>query len=511
MSKALELERSWLETIRLFFQPKMAMMLLLGFTAGLPFLLYFSTLSVRLEKNGVDASIIGFFSWFGLAYALKFLWAPFVDRFKPFGLEKTFGQRASWIFVAQIGVALGLVGLGLTDPKANLSILALFSLLVAFSSATQDIGIDAWRIEVADGEDEHAPLAMAYNYGYRVALMVSGGVALTIAGFVNWSIAYLVMAGLIGIAAIILLIWGSRKSGLSLVTRTLKALPAFPFAALFFGAFLLICGGLGWVAQTIATAAGLELSRGMIRWLATSVAALPFIICIFLTPYIRSLPSGHNQLISPVTGPIFNFFWRYGWAAVLILAFISSYRLSDIVMGVMAKASYSHVGFSEEQIGLVSGFYGPWILIAGVALAGIMALRFGLTICLVTGAVISVVGNLTFVWLMGQSPDTMVPLFVAISADNIAGGFAGTIFIAYMSGLTNRAFTASQYALFSSMFLLLPKILAGTSGIIVDEQGYASFFLYAASLGVPAIILSFLVVGIRPDRSDDQEPKPIAA
>ncbi|MEQ9315844.1 MAG: MFS transporter, partial [Henriciella sp.] len=206
-------QRSLAETLKLFAQPKMAMMLVLGFTAGLPFLLYFSTLSVWLKESKIDEALIGFFSWFGLAYSFKFVWAPLVDRFDPPGLAKIFGRRRAWIFVAQIGIALALVGLGFSNPTSSLALTALFSFLIAFSSATQDIGIDAWRIEAAANDDEQSTLAAAYQYGYKVGMVISGGVALVIAGVASFAIAYWARAAVMALGAFVFAIW-DRKWGI---------------------------------------------------------------------------------------------------------------------------------------------------------------------------------------------------------------------------------------------------------------------------------------------------------
>ncbi|MEL6861939.1 MAG: hypothetical protein AAGL11_08880 [Pseudomonadota bacterium] len=204
---------TWRETLARFSEPKMAMMLVLGFTAGLPFLLYFSTLSVWLERSEIDVALISFFSFFGLSYSFKFLWAPVLDRFDIPGFSKMFGRRRAWIFVAQLSVACALIGIGIADPTKNLGATALFSFLLAFSSATQDIGIDAWRIEAAKDDDEQAPLAAAYQYGYKVGMIISGGVALVIAGVASFNLAYLSMAAIMAIAALVFAVW-DRPSGI---------------------------------------------------------------------------------------------------------------------------------------------------------------------------------------------------------------------------------------------------------------------------------------------------------
>lgn len=567
--------RSFRETLALFAQPKMAMMLVLGFAAGLPFLLYYSTLSVWLEQSGVETALIGFFSWFGLAYSFKFLWAPVVDRVDPPGLARIFGRRRAWIFVAQIGVALAMVGLGLTDPSRGLAATALFSFLIAFSSATQDIGIDAWRIEAAKNDDEQATLAAAYQYGYKVGMVISGGVALVIAGVATFNVAYWAMAGAMALAALVFAVW-DRKFGLQaagaagvllIAAGLASAFGAFhsilaegsvgAFAARAFeylayavsalaaagftvaiilalrdrpegstftvgsfatgigfavGAFFLVAcvaAGLGYLVPKITDALGIELSRRDVAQAAIYIAAAPIVLCAIAIPFIRRLPRDAPQLQNAGLAPFLDFFWRHGWTALLILLFVSTYRLSDIVMGVMAKPAYSNMGYSPADIGIVSGTFGPWIIFVGVALAGFSALKIGLRASLVIGAIVSVLGNAIFAWLVMQPSDSLTPLFIAVTADNIAGGYAGTVFVAFMSTMVSKSFAGTQYAIFSSIYSLGPKLVAGTSGVIVQSfsgggdatpGGYSAFFLIAAMLGLPAIALAAFANRMKPDR-----------
>lgn len=567
--KASAVEKSALsltQAVAKFGQPKMAMMLVLGFTAGLPFLLYFSTLSVWLERSEIDVAVIGFFSFFGLSWSFKFLWAPILDRFDVPGFSKIFGRRRSWIFVAQLGVATGMVGIGLADPTQNLWATALFSFLLAFSSATQDIGIDGWRIEVAANDDEQAPLASAYQYGYKVGMIISGGVALFIAGLVNFSFAYITMAVIMAIAAVVFAVWDRKGgvwaaaaggatllsvglftaftglgdlyadgslgaygmigltylfygvaaiAGLAFVYFLARAIldkdsggqftlggmiTGFVFVAALITTIIILAVLIGLAIRTAVIASGIEIERSQIIGYAAYVALTPIVISALFISYIRKQPADSPILKHPGYGAFADFFWRHGYIAILILCFVSCYRLSDIVMGVMAKPAYSDMGYSPEEIGLVSGIYGVWIVFVGVAAAGISALKIGLKNSLIIGAIVSVLGNLTFAWMVNQSSDTLVPLFVAITADNIAGGYAGTVFIAYMSTFVNKAFAGTQYAIFSSIWSLGPKLIAGTSGIMVAQMGYSNFFLVAGALGVPAIILSFFVDFMKADR-----------
>lgn len=569
--------RSIAETLKEFAQPKMAMMLVLGFTAGLPFLLYFSTLSVWLKESKVDEALIGFFSYFGLAWSFKFFWAPIIDRFDPPGLARIFGRRRAWIFVAQTGLALAMLGMGFSNPATSLPLTALFSFLIAFSSATQDIGIDAWRIEAAANDDEQATLAAAYQYGYKVGMVISGGVALVIAGAANFPVAYWSMAAVMVVAAFVFAIWdrkfgiqaaaaagvmvvavgfasafgsfagassgglaASIFSGLSILLYAVTAIAAVAFIVamvlalrdrpegsqfsagglvrgiLFavgcFAAVALIAAVLGVLIPKISAALGFRPSRSDIGNMAVYVAATPLLACAIAIPFIRGLKPDAPQLRSPTLAPFLDFFWRHGWIALLILLFVSTYRLSDIVMGIMAKPAYTHMGYTPEGIGIVSGTYGPWIVFVGVALAGLSALKLGLRTSLVIGAIVSVLGNIVFSWLVMQPSDSLVPLFVAVTADNIAGGYAGTVFVAFMSTMVAKSFAGTQYAIFSSAYSLGPKLIAGTSGVMVERfsggvgaaatlEGYSTFFFVAALLGIPAILLSLFANQMKPDRA----------
>ena len=554
------------DTLRRFTEPKMAMMLVLGFTAGLPFLLYFSTLSYWLRSEGVDVALIGFFSFFGLSWSFKFLWAPILDRYDVPGLSRLFGRRRAWILVAQLGVATGMAGIGLADPTKNLQITALFSLLLAFSSASQDIGIDGWRIEAAKDDDEQTVLVAAYQYGYRVGLITAGGLALVIADFANFNVAYLSMAAIMVLGAIVFSVW-DRPTGLKtaaaagitlmvagiygafnqlaayvsdgslgetvavrggqiwLIATIVCALgfahflwralretsPGQSFsvaslgkgllsAAAMIGLVLLIAISIGLAIPALFNALGISVSRSDIGQTAIYFAAVPLLIAACFIAPVRKLPSDSAHLRHPTYGAFADFFWRHGYIALLILCFVSFYRMSDIVMGLMAKPAYADMGYGPAAVGLVSGFYGVWITFVGVAAAAFSALRLGLKVSLIIGAIVSVLGNLSFAWLVNQSSDTLFPLFVAITADNIAGGYAGTVFIAYMSSIVNKSFAGTQYAIFSSAWSLGPKLVGGASGYLVSVMGYSNFFLMAAGLGVPAIILSFFVNFMKADR-----------
>ena len=420
----------------------------LGFSAGLPFLLVFSTLSAWLRDSGLALSTIGFFSWIGITYSIKVFWAPVVDRAPIFILTDRMGKRRSWMLSAQLLIALGLAGMALSDPQSQLQQLALFALLVAFGSATQDITIDAYRIEAVDKLLQGA-MAASYVFGYRVALLVAGAGAFYIAAAQTWQYAYLSMACLMGIG---------------MITTLIIAEPAHPASE-----------SAGQLESELAHKLGLDKDGGRIARLAA-------------------------WFTGAVISPFVEFFKRNGLLALLILLLIGTFRLSDITMGVMANPFYLDLGFSKIEIANVTKVFGFFMTILGAGLGGIFVLRYGIYKPLLLGAILVPITNLFFVWLAVSAPD-LVNLAIVISVDNLSGGFATAAFIAYLSSLTNTTYTATQYALFSSLMTLPAKIIGGFSGIVVEAAGYAYFFLYAGLLGAPALLLIIYLMKNSTDKS----------
>ncbi len=436
---------TWLQSFQIYLRPKMLAMLALGFSAGLPLLLVFGTLSFWLRKEGIDRSTIGYISWVALLYGVKFLWSPLVDRLPIPIATKFFGKRRSWMLVAQIGVLSGLLLLGTVDPQTDLTLLVLFAVLVAFSSATQDISLDAWRIESAPVNEQGA-MAGTYQLGYRLGMLLAGGGAFSIAHFYNWSIAYIAM----GLCMIV-----------GIVTTLLVTEPP---------------------SSSIDSS---QQEQDVIDFIARN-NSLPTWLRNFIAWFI-------GAVICPFT----DFFIRNGVVSILILIFIGTFRLSDITMGVMAGPFYADMGYTEIQVGMVSKTFGVFVTIFGALLGGVLVMRWGILRVLIIAGILVVVTNLVFVWLATQEPKTLL-LATVITADNLSGGIAGTVFIAYLSSLTNTTYTATQYALLSSIMLLPAKFLGGFSGEIVDQFGYVNFFIYAGCLGLPAILLA-IYLGTRKD------------
>lgn len=429
--------RSWGEAFEVYLHPRVIGMLFLGFSAGLPFLLLFSTLSFWLREVGVSLSTIGLFSWVGITFSIKVFWAPVVDRLAIPPFTTVLGKRRGWMLIAQIGIAAGLLGIAYTDPSQDLETIVYFALLVAFASATQDIAIDAYRIEAVEKSLQGA-MAGTYQVGYRFGLIAAGAGALYIASFTSWPLAYTVMAALVGVGMATVLIIREPE-----VTRDQATL-------LREAALLRRIEGEGHRNGVL---------HRLLAWISGAVVS-----------------------------PLVDFFARNGSFALVILAFVGLYRLSDITLGVMANPFYIDIGFTKEQIANIAKLYGVIATLVGALLGGILVVRIGLLRSLLVGAILVAATNLVFALLAVVGNDTIM-LTLAISADNISAGLAGSVFIAYLSSLTNTAYTATQYALFSSLFTLPGKIVAGGSGFVVESVGYVNFFFYASALGIPAILL----------------------
>jgi PAT family beta-lactamase induction signal transducer AmpG len=428
---------SWREAFAVYLHPRVLAMLFLGFSAGLPFLLVFSTLSAWLRDLGVSRTAIGFFAWVGITYSIKVLWAPIVDRVPIPFLTRALGKRRSWMLLGQIGIAVGLLGMASIDPTEDLTMVALFALLVAFSSATQDIAIDAYRIE-AVVKERQAAMAATYILGYRLALLVAGAGALYIAAYASWPSAYVSMAALMAIG---------------IVTSLTVAEP-----------------------ERHSDRENVMLEQKVIDFMSGS-AALP--------DWLRSAIA---WIIGAVICPFADFFTRNGWWAIVILVFIGVFRLSDLAMGIMANPFYLDLGFTKTEIANIAKIFGFFMAVAGSFAGGVLVVRYGIMRPLLLGAIMVAATNLLFAFMAMVGPDKFW-LAVVISADNISAGLSNAVFIAYLSSLTNQAYTATQYALFSSFMTLPGKVISGFSGLIVDGYGYISFFVYAAAIGIPAILL----------------------
>jgi PAT family beta-lactamase induction signal transducer AmpG len=430
-------------------------MLVLGAACGLPFLTIGNTLSLWLTDAKVSMTDIGLFAYTLLPYSLKFVWAPLLDQVRLPILHRLLGKRRSWILVAQVCILIAFIGLWFSDPHTDLVRVALFALLLGFAGASQDISVDAWRIEIAPPEEQGTMLG-AYQLGYRLTALATAAFAPYIAQLVSWR------AGLIFLGCLIFL-------------------------------------GMG--AALLAHRPAESDARGEVRNVESKLN-------------VRGRAGAAiGWFYGAVIAPFVDFFRHHGWMGLLILAMIGTYRLPDFIMGTVARPMYRQ-SFSLIEIGTMSGLIGVWVTIAGALIGGFFVFRFGIMRSLFIALFAVMAGNLMYA-LLAASGHSLTVFAIAIGVENIAAGFAGTALLAYMSSLTNKAFTATQYALFSSFYALPGKLLGGLSGILVDwfagqrhvlesvlpvlatlpdkVVGFVPFFIGTALTGVPALLLMIFV------------------
>ena len=467
---------------------------MLGFSSGLPILLVFSTLSVWLTKAGIERSTVTLFSWAGFAYAFKFLWSPLVDKISiPVFLN--LGHRRSWLLLTQFLIIFSLVLTSVNDPQNNIIITAVCITLVAFFSATQDIIIDAYRIESIDKKLQGS-LSSMYIAGYRIGMLVGGAGSLWLASYWGsenyehdvWKKVYLSMSLLMFIGVVANLISKEPKRKRNFTRKTNLHVKFFLSIMISLLIFIYIYSYLD-----------NPFSGPMLSFFYTILKLIFCFICsgLFLLFLVKLKFQSKSIIKESYFNPIKNFVVKYGKVAVIILLLISLYRMADVVMGVMANIFYLEKGYSINQIATYSKFFGVFATIAGGLLGGYFAMKYGTMITLFIGALIASLSNLLFAWL--ATAETNIKFLISvITADNISSGFAGAAFVVYLSGLTSLKFTATQYALFSSIMLFLPKLIAGYSGSWVDVIGYHNYFVVTALLGLPVLFLIVYISKIAP-------------
>lgn len=590
-----QIQKSWKESFDAFLDKRVLIMLFLGFSAGIPILLIFSSLGLWLDEAGIKKSTVTMFSWAALGYSFKFIWAPLIDALPVPFLQKWLGRRRSWLLVSQCLIIAAIVGMAVIDPsdKSVLYYMAAAAVLLGFSSATQDIVIDAYRIEMAPAEMQPT-LSSVYVAGYRVGMVVAGAGALYLAeGFGSvkgaynyhaWYLTYLIMAGtmLVGITttlasfepkaeihqpkkqllnekvagtyagavliplllvvlyflADLLLTNVFNISALTLTEVGTQNIMGYFKAMFVFLPFVLLLLVFNQPKITNTTAQLVEKNTDYVRLVAVFLLSVMVFIFAFMTfgtwfdglkdvvksaleqekvgPFIKFLFSSVQMLASLMcaviagvllvraglvsrevadktwVAPVRDFFERYGKHALLLLALIGFYRISDIVAGVISNLFYADMGFSKSQIATAVKTVGVILTIFGGMMGGVLAQRYSVMKCLMWGAILCSVTNLVFV-LLTYHPGDLMYMYFAVIIDNLAAGFAMGVFIAFLSALTNIKFTAVQYAIFSSLMTLLPKVIGGYSGSIVENIGYANFFIFCALIGLPVLVLVYLV------------------
>ena len=467
---------------------------LLGISSGLPILLVFGTLSVWLREAGIERSTISFISWIGLSYGFKFIWAPLIDSSRLYYLTSWLGRRRSWLFLAQIGIIASLVIMAISDPKQSqlsLTTLIIGGVLLSFFSATQDTVIDAYRIEIANS-DMQSLLAGVVVAGYRVGMIIAGAGALELTDYIAqdsnylysaWRYAYFFMAIVMGLAIVLTLnIVEPKTQQQSANNDSMKLFLHFLGV---FATFVLVFTFSHSLTENNASGFVLFLLH-CIRFTLAAGSAIAVGYLLAQTPLLDK-----NRFSSVYIAPFTSFFEQYGKLAVSLLLVICLYRCSDIVMGVIAKVFYIDMGYSKAAIARISFSYGLVITIAGGIAGGLLAIRYGLISIYLIGALVGPLSNLVFIYIAQTTEPSLLALTIAISCDNFAGGFASAIAVAFMSALVNRQFSATQYAAFTSITVLLPKLIAGYAGTIVDSVGYSYFFAITAFMGIPAIALIY--------------------
>lgn len=511
-------KKSWQQAMMAYLDCRALIMLFLGFSAGIPILLIFSSLSLWLREAGVDRSVVTMFSWAALGYSFKFIWAPLIDAVPLPVLTAKMGRRRAWMLMSQIGVVLAIVLMASINPAepSLLSMMAMAAVLLGFSSATQDIVIDAYRIESAPLNMQSVLSAM-YTAGYRLGMIVAGAGALYLADsfgsteavyhYPAWRNTYFIMAAVMGVGILTTL----------LIKEPLIKEPLIKEPML--------------TTEPISEPINQEIRQmgqtsDYVRLVAVFVLSVMAFIMVFklsgsLLPKVDSPLMGfllevvHLVLalgLALVTGyvlvqaklvdkqvafatwiePVLDFFRRYGSQAMLLLALIGLYRISDIVAGVISNVFYQDMGFSKTDIATAVKLVGVVMVIVGGFLGGILAQKMRIMRAMMVGAILACVTNLLFV-LLTLHPGELMYMYVAVIFDNLAAGLASAVFIAFLSALTSIRFTAVQYAIFSSLMTLLPKVLGGYSGAIVDNRGYLFFFIFTFAIGIPILGLIYWV------------------
>ncbi len=494
--------RTWRQTFALYGERSTLTMYGLGFACGLPFWLIYDTLTAWLRQVGLSLDTIAFFSLATLPYAFKFLWAPLLDRSHVPGLTRAMGHRRSWMLVAQVFVVLGLAAISLTDPSASFAVTAAVAVFIGFAGATQDIVVDAWRIEVVPASQQGAMLT-TYQWGHRTAFLIAGAVPLYLADALSWSVGYFAMAAAMGLA-ILATILAPREAA-----HSVQPIPRAP------GVARPIAERIEWIFRLVILIAGaLILGSGLSSrdtalialmpdawadpfhalWIAPTVGILAhlgaviagfglIVLCAWPLPGKTTQPGLY--LAHSFGDPLKDFFARYGRAAAMMIVLICFYRISQFVMAVMLNPFYLDLGFSLTEVASVRKFYGAGMDMVGVLIGGIAISRWGIMRCLVVGAAIAPLSNLGYALLATQGPS--IPMFmVVLGINNICQQFAGVCLIAYMSSLTSAGFTATQYALFTSLYALPDRLIMTQSGRVVETAAQS-----AAAGGIFAPLKTF--------------------
>ena len=500
---------NWKNSFKAFLHPRVFTMLFFGFSAGIPLLLIFSSLGLWLREAGIERSAVTFFSWAALGYSFKFVWAPIADKLPLPFLTCRLGRRRGWILISQTSIIISILLMASIDPShggSYLKLMAIACVMLGFSAATQDIVIDAFRIESASYEFQ-ALMSATYIAGYRIGMLVSGAGSLYIASSLGseigsydykaWQVTYSCMAAvmLIGIVTTFCINEPEKNSITEYKYSNviyIKFLLVFILAVVGFIVSFHLSSEFNssWKDILVEILNNKTFSSFCVESFRLSLGALIF-MSIILT-FIKFKFIEKKLVVESYVAPVLEFFQRYGVKlAMLLLVLIGLYRISDIVLGVISNIFFQDLGYSKKEIASVVKTFGLLMTILGGFLGGVLSFRFGVMKILFLGGLLTVLSNLLFM-LLAVEGYNMQLLYLVISADNLSAGIASAAFVAFLSRLTNTSFTAMQYAIFSSLMSLFPKIIGGYSGSIVENIGYIDFFLFASLLGIPVLGVIYL-------------------
>ncbi|MEP7221421.1 MAG: MFS transporter [Novosphingobium sp.] len=517
---------------------KSACMLGFGFSSGLPYALLIGTLNAWLGEVGVTLATIGVLSWIGLSYSFKFLWSPLVDRFHLPLLDRL-GRRKSWIFLCQIVMVVGFGGLAATDPVNAIGTFALFAFLSALASATQDVAVDAWRIDVADAETPVELLSAIYQFGYRIASIIGGALALVLAARMSWASVYLLMAGLVVLMMLVTLRApdtarperemlhkalaepGALTPQVRAVALTVVSVSwAWAiFTILHFMAGMLAEAPPGTVKPSVA-----DFTKHYGPWIIVATVLVPLVVAalanwlkargsaVLTAPDTRTSPlrTAGNHLYVALVAPLAELTERLRWGVLIVIGMILTYTLCYNIWSSFAFPFYlQELKYTKDEVAFASKVFGIFMTMIGISLGGYMFLRLGRMPTILIGAVLPIFGNFVYADLAeggGQLDlvssalgfkalfglfgfdERMVRLLMAISLENISTGIAGAAFVAYLSGIVSKNYTAVQYALLSSLTFLIGSLGRGIAGEAFDTYGYAPVFRWTAVAGLAAVV-----------------------
>ncbi len=517
---------------------KSATMLGFGFSSGLPYALLIGTLNAWLGEVGVNLATIGVLSWIGLSYSFKFLWSPLVDRFHLPLLDRL-GRRKSWILLCQIAMILAFAGLAVTNPAQDIGTFAAFAFIAALASATQDVAVDAWRIDVADEETPVELLSAIYQFGYRIASIVGGALALVLAARMSWGMVYLLMAGLIAVMGFVTL----RAPDTDRPEReTLHKALAEPGALVpRYRALALAVVGISW-AWAIYTIGHFmvgmlaplgpgekhpsvgDFTKAYGPWIILATVAVPLIVSSLTnwamkrSDAVLSQPDSHvsplrtaaNHLYVALVSPLAELSARLGWGVLIVIGMILTYTLCYNIWSSFAFPFYlGELHYTKDEVAFASKVFGIFMTMIGIATGGYLFARIGRMPTILIGAILPILGNFVYAdlaegaghidavgsmiglkWLFGLFgfDPRMIRLLLAISFENISTGIAGAAFVAYLSGIVSKNYTAVQYALLSSLTFLIGSLGRGIAGEAFDQYGYATVFRWTAAAGLAAVV-----------------------